>query len=50
MFRYDNFMRKVLDDPKMGRKWAAFKRMSIDEVKVDMAGFSASVLGLDRAL
>lgn len=50
MFRYDDQMRKVLDDSRMKKKLAAFKRMQIENIKVDLAEFSANVQGLDRAL
>lgn len=41
-------MRKVLYDPEMERKLAVIKRILINDIKVDLAGFSASVQ--DRAL
>lgn len=50
MFRYDDIMRKVLDDLEMGKKLTAVNRMPIDEIKFDLAGFAAKIQGLDRAL
>lgn len=50
MFWYDDFMQKHLDHPEIRKKLSAMKRRPIDEIKVDLAGFSASLQGSGRAL
>lgn len=43
-------MRRVLENPEMAKKLAVVKRMKINEIKVDLAGYFANVEGSYKAL